>query len=310
MRILLLSSMLILPAGAQFKAVDQNGRLEIRDGDKLVFAYQHEPLAEPKGGEKFAASAFIHPLTTPSGFVLTDMQPDDHLHHLGVWWPWKLVKIGGDKFVTWELQQGEGRHRGDIAGIVKADADEVQMNARNLVEISRDAKSYEPVIEERATLHFARHGKDGYQLDIDLAQHPVEGVDPVIQKYRYSGFAWRGTPEWTGENSTMLSSGGHHRDNANHQPAKWCLVSGDTPGGEATMLILSAADTPERLRVWGSNMHHGNPFVNFNPVVKKSLKLKEANKPVSHRRYRLIMVDREIKADEADKLWNEWMKGL
>ena len=299
-----------LPAHAQFKAEEKNGRIEIHDGNKLVFAYQYEPLKEPKGGEKFAASAFIHPLTTPSGFVLTDIQPDDHLHHLGVWWPWKLVEVDGKKHVTWELQKGEGRHRAVKARILGTNDQQVLMSAKELTEISKDAKNYEPVIKASASMLLARFGEDGYLLDIGLTHDAAVEQKVTIPQYRYSGFCWRGTPAWTSANSTMLTSGGHNRDNANHQPAKWCMVTGDTPQGKATMLILSAAamyeGDPELLRVWDSKTHHGNPFVNFNPVVKRSLVLKDDNIPVSSRAYRLIMVDREIKAEEADKLWKEY----
>ena len=313
MRTLLISALLILPATAQFRAMDKDGRIEIRDGGKRVFAYQHASLKDPKGGEIFAASAFLHPLTTPSGFVLTNIQPDDHLHHLGVWWPWKLVQVDGKKHVTWEMQKKQGRHRAVSAKIVRQNDNEVIVTARELTEISKDGgRTYIPVIRGTAVMLFARQGKDGYRLDIDLHHSPVEGKKPTIVKYRYSGFCWRGAPEWSAGNSVLLSSGGHHRDNGNHQPARWCQVSGMTPEGKATMLVMSAAamdgGQPELLRVWGSEQHHGNPFVNFNPVVKQSFELKEENEAVSRRSYRLIMVDRELKADEARELWDDWTK--
>lgn len=313
MRTLLISALLILPVAAQFRAMDKDGRIEIRDGGKRVFAYQHAPLKDPKGGEIFAASAFLHPLTTPSGFVLTNIQPDDHLHHLGVWWPWKLVEVDGKKYVTWELQRKQGRHRAVSAKIARQNDNEVIVTAREFTELSNDdGKSYEAVIKGTAVMLFTRHGEDGYRLDIDLHHTPVEGKKPTILKYRYSGFCWRGTPEWTADTSTMLTSEGHHRDNGNHKPARWCQVSGMTPEGKATMLVMSAAamdeGQPELLRVWGSEHHHGNPFVNFNPVVKQSFELKEENEAVSRRSYRLIMVDREMKADEARELWDDWTK--
>lgn len=308
MKALLFSVLLILPAAAEFKTTDKYGRIEIRDGDKVVFSYQHGPLQNPKGGEIFAASAFVHTLATPSGFKLNDIQPGDHLHHLGVWWPWKLVEVDGSKFITWEMQKKQGRHRAVNAEIVSAEDDRVLITGNNVTEISKDGETYTPVINGAASLLFARHGKDGYQLDIDLHHTPAESKEVNILKYRYSGFCWRGTPEWTAETSTMLTSEGHHRDNANHQPAKWCMVHGKTPTGKATMLILSAAKKPEMLRVWGAKQHHGNPFVNFNPVVKESFKLNDENKAVSHRSYRLIMVDRTFMAEEANKLWAEWSK--
>lgn len=309
-RHLLLSAALMLPAFAQFKAEDEGGRIEIHDGEKMVFAYQHGPLKNPKGGEIFAASAFVHSLSTPSGFQLNDIQPDDHLHHLGVWWPWKLVEVRGKKHVTWEMQKKEGRHRSIKAKATLVEKDAVLIGAHNAVEISLDGSAYRQVIEEKVAMRFGRLEKSGYTLDVDIFQRPFKGEKVTIPRYRYSGFCWRGTPKWTGENSTMLTSGGHNRDNANHQEAKWCLVSGDACGGKATLLILSAAamdgGQPERLRVWDSKMHHGNPFVNFNPVVKESFELKEENDAVTRRSYRLIMVDRQLSAEEAEGLWSEW----
>ena len=61
-------------------------------GKKRVF-YQAEPLSNPRGGDRFKGSNFVHPLKTPSGFVVTDAQPEDHLHHFGLWWPWKYIQV-------------------------------------------------------------------------------------------------------------------------------------------------------------------------------------------------------------------------
>lgn len=307
--LLLMLAGLALPAWGQFSAQDKDGRIEVHDGGKLVFGWQHGPLSEPKGGKVFASSAFIHPLVTPSGFAMTDIQPDDHLHHYGVWWPWKKVTVNGKDHITWELQDKQGRHRAVQANIVRAEPGEVILNARNVAEITEDGEHYRPVIEEQVAMVFKKVD-GGYQLDLGICQDAAKGEQVTIPKYRYSGFSWRGTDAWTAENSVMLASGGHHRDNANHQPANWVMVKGDTPGGKATMLIMSAAPMaggePERLRVWGSKQHHGMPFVNFNPVVKESVQLKREAAAVSRRSYRLIMVDRAIEAEEADALWKAW----
>jgi hypothetical protein len=219
-----------------------------------------------------------------------------------------MVEVDGKKHITWEMQKKEGRHRALKAEVTKAQQDMVIIGAENAVEISSDGESYRQVIDEKVVMIFKRLGKGGYMLDLTMVQEPTEGVKVTIPRYRYSGFCWRGTPKWTGENSTMLSSGGHNRENANHQEAKWCMVSGDTPTGKATLLVMSAASKPERLRVWNSKMHHGNPFVNFNPVVKDSLQLKDGNEAVALRRYRLIMMDRELTADDADTYWQAWTK--
>lgn len=300
----------VLPALAGFEVTENHGRIEIRDNDKLVFGYQHQPLPKPKGGEIFAGSAFVHPLTTPSGFELTQIQPDDHLHHFGVWWPWKKIEVDGKSYITWEMQQHEGRHVAVSAKVSSQSADAIVIEAVNRSDIKPEGEDYQPVLNEQVTLRFSRMGKDAYLLDIDIVQQPLKEREVTIEKYRYSGFSWRGTAAWNNDNSTMRTSGGHHRDNANHQPANWVSVDGKTPAGMGTFLMMSAAPKTggkaELLRVWGSNMEHGAPFANFNPVAKASIELKPSNSSVSRRSYRLVIADHAILPDEANKLWQEW----
>jgi len=299
-----------MPVLAGFEVTDKNGRIEISDNGKIVFGWQHQNLNNPKGGEKFVCSAFVHPLSTPSGFVLTDVQPGDHLHHLGVWWPWKMLKVKDQQYVTWEMQKGDGRQVAVGATVKSQSADEVVLEVENKHEIKPKDGGYTPVVKELATLRFGRVKDDGYILDITIHHRPL-GDDPVeIPKYRYSGFSWRGTPEWTKDNSVMRTSGGHDRDKANGQEARWVTVDGVTKTGKATMLIMSGAGkndgTAERLRVWNSSMHHGTPFVNFNPVVKESIPLTPERGEVALRRYRIVVADREITPAEADALWKAW----
>ena len=299
-----------LPVQAGFKVADHDGRIEIRDGGKLVFGWQYELLKEPAGGAKFAGSAFLHPLCPPSGFDLTRIQPDDHLHHYGVWWPWKLLTVKGKKYVTWEMQQGQGHQIGVSAQVKSQATDEVVLEVRNKTEIKPAGMDYQPVVEEHATLCFARFGDDAYTLDITIENRPMKGVQVEVTQYRYSGFSWRGTADWNKDNSRMTTSGGQNRDNANGQEANWVLVDGKTPSGKASMLMMSAAakegGSAERLRVWNSKMTNGAPFVNFNPVMKKSMPLVPTQKEVASRRYRLVIADRVIQPAEAEKLWKAW----
>lgn len=300
----------VTPVQAGFEVADKNGRIEIRDGGNVVFGWQHETLKEPKGGEKFACSAFVHPLCTPSGFDLTEVQPGDHLHHLGVWWPWKIISVKGEKHVTWEMQQGQGRQIAVGAKVKSQSADVVVLEAENRHEIKPKDGDYVPVVKELTTLRFARMGDHAYVLDITIRHSPIGSEAIEISKYRYSGFSWRGTPVWNKDNSVMRTSGGHDRQNANGQEANWVTVDGETKAGRATMLMMSAAPknggTSERLRVWNASAHNGAPFVNFNPVVKESIVMTPERKEVALRRYRLVMADHAIASAEAEKLWKAW----
>ena len=109
----------------------------------------------------------------------------------------------------------------------------------------------------------------------------------------------------------MTTSEGLGRDNANGKPARWVVVSGPTPTGSASVLMMSAATelagTPERLRVWDSKSQNGTPFVNFNPVMEKPLPLDDAHPAVSDRKYRVVAADRVINAADAEVEWLKWM---
>ena len=278
-------------------------------GAENAISWRVAPLPSPAGGQKFAGSAFFPSLRTPSGFELNCIQPKDHLHHFGLWWPWKFVEVNGARHNTWELQEGQGSHVAKSAKLISSDAGALRWEMKNqFIAKSADGSS-RAAIDETATITLSRVA-DSHVLDIEIEQMPT--TPPVmIPAYRYSGFSWRGTSEWNKDNSTMLTSGGKGRDDANGTPARWLLVSGTTPEGKATMLIMSAAleiaGSEEKVRVWDSRMEKGAPFVNFNPVMSKPLALDASNKAVSHRKYRIIAADHAIDATEAETAWKRWL---
>jgi hypothetical protein len=67
--------------------MSDDGKLYVKVDDKELITYQAKPMKDPRGGEGFKGSNFIHPLKTPAGFIVTDIQPEDHYHHFGLWWP-------------------------------------------------------------------------------------------------------------------------------------------------------------------------------------------------------------------------------
>lgn len=288
-------------------AVEEAGKIEVKSGDAVTFAWQSTPLANPKGGEKFAGSAFLHPLRTPSGFEWTTIQPDDHLHHFGLWWPWKYIEVDGAKFNCWEIQEGQGAH---VARSVKPISNGKQeWELLNETIIKRPDAAPRAVISETARMGVAVEG-DAQVIDISLRQKAAAGAVTIVN-YRYSGFSWRGPASWNKDNSTMTTSGGKGRDDANGTAARWVVVSGPTPNGSASVLMMSAAEdlagTPEKLRVWDSKAQNGTPFVNFNPVMETALPLDDAHPAVSNRKYRVIAADRVIDAAAAEKEWRKWL---
>lgn len=291
--------------------VEGDGFIGAAAGGRIVFSYQKSPLAKPRGGAKLAGSAFIHPLRTPSGFVLTDCQPADHLHHFGVWWPWKFVEVDGKRHVTWELQQGQGEHRAKSARLISNENGKLTWEFDNETMIRSKGVEDRPVIAEKVVASLNHDKKAAaYVIDFEIRQQAL-GPPVTIAVNHYSGFCWRGPAAWTKDSSVMRTSAGKGRDDANGTTARWVMVSGPTPIGKATMLMLSAASDitggEEKLRVWDSKAHAGVPFINFNPVADKALLLSVDNKAVSHRKYRIIAADRELDAAAAEQAWRDWL---
>lgn len=275
-----------------------------------VFAWQKDLLANPKGGAGFAVSGFVHPLATPGGFVCTTIQPDDHLHHLGFWWPWKFVEVEGRKSNTWEIQQGQGAHRARSVKEVSRTKDGAVWEVENETLVKQGDAEPKVVIRESGRIALTMRG-DATVLDIELNQKAAD-APVVIAKYHYSGFSWRGPETWNKDNSTMLTSAGKGRDGANGTPARWVVVNGQSATGTpVSVLVLSAAEhiagASEKLRVWDSKNHNGAPFVNFNPVSDKAVPLDETHPAVSKRSYRVIAADRAVDVKEAEAEWKRWI---
>jgi hypothetical protein len=289
-------------------AIGNDERLEFQQGGNLISAWQITPLAKPRGGEKFAASAFIHPLTTPAGFECTTIQPSDHLHHLGLWWPWKFIEVNGETYNCWEIQEGQGGHVARSAKILSNTPGKAEWELLNETIIKPKDAGPVVAIHETAQISLTSDA-DATVLDISILQKAA-GSKVTISTYRYSGFSWRGPASWNKDNSTMTTSGGKGREDANGTPARWVVVSGPGTKGAASLLILSAAEkqngTAEKIRVWSSSAENGAPFVNFNPVMDESLSLDEAHPSVSKRRYRVITADRTIDAEAAEIFWRKW----
>ena len=77
---------------------------------KLVLSYQMTKEPVPSGIKNaYSKSGFIHPIQSPSGQVLSRIQPADHYHHYGIWGPYTRATIGGREVDFWNLGDEKGR---------------------------------------------------------------------------------------------------------------------------------------------------------------------------------------------------------
>ena len=124
-----------IPGGIRTVKDDKVIRIE-KDGTK-VLSYNHAIIPPPAGqSELYNRSAFIHPLWSPAGSVLTNIHPSDHYHHVGIWMPWTKTKFEGKEVDFWNLNKGQGtvrfkrflsRTSGPVFGGFQAEHDHVAL---------------------------------------------------------------------------------------------------------------------------------------------------------------------------------------
>jgi hypothetical protein len=86
---------------------------------KEILSYRHALMEAPAGTDPLYRryGGYIHPLKSPSGYILTNIQPSDHYHHYGIWNPWTLTYFEGREVDFWNLAEGQGtvRHAGILS---------------------------------------------------------------------------------------------------------------------------------------------------------------------------------------------------
>ena len=94
------------------KVETRDGGLLLTDNGKNVLNYNFKTVYPPEGVDTvFKRSGFIHPLWSPDGHVLTQINPPDHRHHVGIWNPWTDVLFEGKMVDFWNLVKKEGTVR-------------------------------------------------------------------------------------------------------------------------------------------------------------------------------------------------------
>ena len=119
------------------RLIKDDSILQLQVGGADVLRYNHAIVPAPAGQSKlFDRSGFIHPLWSPTGDILTDIHPADHIHHLGIWMPWTKTKFEDKDVDFWNLGEGQGTVRfvkflsttsGPVYGGFEAEQDHVAL---------------------------------------------------------------------------------------------------------------------------------------------------------------------------------------
>lgn len=295
-------------AGHAMTVEDTQRALILKKDGKDVLQYNYAPVNAPAGVDPaYGRGGFIHPAYSPAGKVLTTIQPKDHYHHYGIWNPWTRMEYGGKVYDLWNLgdKQGTVRPRGFED---KTGGDVFAGCIVGLEHVIFTPAGDKMIMDELWNVKAWNTG-GGYLWDFESDLRPCTELPIILKEYRYGGFGFRATEEWTRENSEMMTSEGKTRQQIDGSTARWIYVTGNTKGGRSGMLFMSHPrnyNSPEPLRIWDENANggRGDVFINFAPTKNKDWKLEPGEQYIL--RYRVLSYDGEMTREKADRLWNDF----
>jgi hypothetical protein len=291
--------------------------IELRHGEQPLLKYARAHV-EPGAGvnPRYGRSAHLHPVWTPSGAVVTDEFPPDHLHQSGIFLAFTKTEFKGHEIDFWNLGGGKGRVRfkqyiaasgGPVYGQILTQQEHVDLTATADARPG-DKTAGEVVLNEDWQVRAWSTGlASGYWLlDID-SQLTCASEQPLkLPEYHYGGMAIRAARDWKPQQVKFLTSLGDDRLKGNHTRPKWCEISGAVDGKQVGVTLMTHPDNfrfPEPLRI-----HPTMPYMVYTPSFLGDWEIRPQQ---PHRsRYRFVIHDGELPAQTLDRLWQDYAEPL
>jgi hypothetical protein len=291
------------------KVADNGDAVLLSSGNDKIMEYHYGTMLPPEGVKyEYRRGGFIHPLWAPTGEVLTNVQPKDHYHHYGIWNPWTHTTFEGRSIDFWNLGEGQGTVRfkafsslteGALFGGFKAVQEHVVFYP-----------GYEKVALNETVGVKVWNVKDDadrkvWLWDFSSTLNCASASPFTINEYRYGGFSIRATPEWNNQTSSILTSEGKTRKDADNTTGRWMFCNGTAGGNQSGILFLSYPanfNHPEPMRIWPESSN--DVFMNFHPAKDRDWNL-EVGKAYTLR-YRVAVYSGEMTAERAEQYWQDF----
>ena len=310
------SATLAGPAAAELgvNGEARNGDLIVRAGIRPLLTYRRTPVPSTVATKPLQTrNAYIHPLHTPNGAVVTDDFPPDHLHQRGVFFAWTKTRIslGGRELHPdfWNIGDGTGRIRSMKAALQYGGDGINGFTAEHAWE-AKNGEEWEQVLEESwsvdlpAALQPANPDAPDARYVFDLTSRQRPRIPIELPVYRYGGMCVRGARSWTTPGMTVLTSEGKDWPHADSPRARWVDQSGTVDGTRAGVTLMEHPSTPgapNLLRVPPEL-----PYAVFCPSKGAPLTLEAGKEYVF--RYRVVAHNGPAHAATLDELWQEFSK--
>ncbi|MCK4921691.1 MAG: PmoA family protein [Bacteroidales bacterium] len=299
----------------QIRVQKTQDELKLTDNKRNILNYRLSEKLPPEGIDTiYRRSAYIHPLWSPGGEILSRIQPPDHFHHYGIWNPYTLTHINDREIDYWNLAKGLGTVRfagllstieGNLFGGFSVHKEHIDFGASEFKRVN---------INETLEVRYWSCSKRENRYIIDYSTRLSNAIKDTIifDAYRYGGgIGFRATQKWRRETCTVLTSEGKDRLEADGSRARWCIIEGisSVDEGRSGILFMSHPfnrEHPEPMRVWPLKSNEGQMFFEFCPIRHKEWKILQGK--VYSLKYRMIVFDGEISAEKAEMYWNSFAR--
>lgn len=285
-------------------AVREDRQVVIRAGIHEILRYQAEPgeLPRPEIPKSYVRGGYIQSIHTPSGRLITDDFPANHLHHHGVWSPWTKTQFEGRHPDFWNMGAGKGRVEFVALDAVWQKDGKAGFQARHqFVDLTATPAKVALLETWDVSVSLA---DQRYVIDFTSTQTCASDSPLKLPPYHYGGFGFRGNGAWLGaDNCRFLSASGlTDRVKLNTSREKWCWVGGKVDGETCGLTILGHPGNfrfPQPVRA-----HPEEPFFCFAPQQLGEMEIVPGTKYIA--RYRLVIADGEPDAKAAETWWREY----
>lgn len=308
----LLPALTSLAAESAVTAQREGNQIVFRAGKDEVLRYQAGAGDLPRADIKkeFSRGGYLHPIRTPSGRIVTDDYPSNHVHHHGIWFAWTKTEFEGRAPDFWNMGQGKGRVEFVAIDDVWEKEAKAGLTARHK-SVDLIAQPAKVALNETWEVAVSRGNDAGgapvHIIDLTSTNSCATDAPLNLPKYHYGGLGFRGNWAWNGATACqfLTSEGETDRKKGNETRGKWCWIGGTVDGQTAGVTILCH---PENFRFpHPMRLHPSEPFFCFAPQQLGDMAITPGTPYVS--RYRIIASDGAVTSEQAEAWWKDWTGG-
>lgn len=256
------------PAGSKLKVVKEESGVWFEVDQKKVLFYATQQVDPPAGNPAYyARSGFIHPLYSPSGSILTDDFPVGHVHQHGIMMAWVNTTFKNTAHDFWNQQA----RKGNVRHIHVVSIEEGTVFSRARFQLQHYTPVTHEVLNETWTLTMYPFS-DYFLFDIRSDQVNTTSDTLFLNKYHYSGMAFRGSRQWNSDDTLhfknpwqVVTDSGYGITEGNGKKAAYVSVEGTIDGRVSGVTVFGFPDNfryPQSIRI-----HPSMPYWCYAPVA-------------------------------------------